>query len=855
MFSNAIKLENLNDYYNDSEECIKPFLYNSDIVNENKLERPNLININKKNKKNKNDRGEISLTDCLACSGCVTNEETNFLKSQNSLEILNNLKKKKINIISLSLQSLTALSVYYNLPLSTTQNKLCFFLKSLNFNYVYDSSLSELIALNESKNEFINFFYRNNPELHKEIDSTLNDMFENDKNKKPINEFKYMQSKLKEKLKKNNDKFYEKQYLNKKYSNYDNKNAKEKQYYNSRNYSNNSNTIMNDNKYRIDHIKDEIKDSNLYPLICSHCSGSVIYGEKNFDEELLNSFSKIKSSQDIQGIIVKILHLQKGLYCVPLINNYFFDSFFKSYNYNLKFINIFRKHFLKDNNIFKTNIDNNNFINNDNNKLSKDPSLSIYDINHVYLLYCFDKKLEAHRNNIEQQKEIEKNIERYLSHFIPNINSSKNNENYMNINSKNKFYCVDAVLTTVELIELIKSMNIDFYTLPELSIDNIYSILKETNDKIKKKNINEINSESNIEKNNNENKNIFINVKLQKEKEEKKVNGNNFYKHKKTNENITDSKEKSIQETLEYEICNMEYFTEKNTELKFIYDQISNYSIRCSNKNNISMGYGEEIFKFVCKEVFNFNIDENNFNLKYDDIIVLSLFKNNKCVFRVVLSYGFKSMHKVIRKLKENKSKQEVYENQMNKDDTYQIKIIYNLNFSGRIDYVELMACEKGCLFGCAQNIFVENPQNFSSCSCHNFNIFKKINNEQIIENFDFLFSDNYSTKEENNFICSSEIHKESYFDKKKNNEKYDEKEKNKQETLFEKNDKEKLFKNLHETMHNNKFTLYINSDKCKNDYNVNFFLKNIFYIFNTNTFHLFKGTFSSKKKLDIINW
>ncbi|CRH00991.1 cytosolic Fe-S cluster assembly factor NAR1, putative [Plasmodium relictum] len=849
MFSNAIKLENLNDYYNEGEECIKPFLYNSDKINENRQEKSNLININKKNKRNKNERGEISLTDCLACNGCVTNEETNFLKSQNALEILNNLKKKKINIISLSLQSLTALSVYYNLPLSTTQNKLCFFLKALNFDYVYDSSLSELIALNEAKNEFIDFFCRKNPELHKKIDSTLYDIFENNTNENELNnKFKYKPNNFNEELKKNNnEKFSEKKYINKKFSRYNSYNGREKQDYNRKNYNNNSNIIMNNYKYTNDHIEYGYKTSNMLPLICSHCSGSVIYGEKNFEEELLNSFSKVKTSQDIQGIILKILHLHNGLCTFPLIEDYFFSNFFKFYNYNIKFINICRKHFLK-NRLFKRNIENNILENNDDNKLLKTSPLTIYDINHVYLLYCFDKKLEAHKSNIEQQKSIEQNMTNYLSHFISCENISNNNENNIGSDSKNKFYCVDAVLTTVELIELIKSMNIDFYTLPELSIDSVYSILKETNNKIR--NINKTHCQSIKE----QYKSTTINTKLQKE-EEKNVIDKNIYKHKVANENITNSKEKSISKILENEPFNIEYFANKNIELKYIYDKISNYSIRCGNKNNISMGYGEEIFKYVCKQIFNFNIEENNFNFKYEDIIVLSLFKNNKCVFRVVLSYGFKSMYKVIKKLKENKTKEEIFDSEMNDEDTYEIKITYNLNFLGKIDYVELMACEKGCLFGCAQNIFSEYPNKFSSCSCHNFNIFKKLYNQKVIENFDFLFLDNYSTKEENSCICSSEIHKKTYFNKTKNNEQSEENEKNNYEILFEKNDKEKLFQILYETMHSNKFTLYINSNKCTDDSNVNFFLKNIFYIFNTSTFHLLKSTFSSKKKLDIINW
>ncbi|ETW31665.1 hypothetical protein PFFCH_00923 [Plasmodium falciparum FCH/4] len=100
-------------------------------------------------------------------------------------------------------------------------------------------------------------------------------------------------------------------------------------------------------------------------------------------------------------------------------------------------------------------------------------TLNIYDINHVYLLYCFDKKLEACRIHEEQQISIENNMKNYLSRQNVDYNIFIKKEQ-----DQNKFYCVDAVMTTVELIELINNMNIDFYTLPELYVDNIYNLIK-----------------------------------------------------------------------------------------------------------------------------------------------------------------------------------------------------------------------------------------------------------------------------------------------------------------------------------------------------------------------------------------
>ncbi|CAC9696221.1 cytosolic Fe-S cluster assembly factor NAR1, putative [Plasmodium sp. DRC-Itaito] len=851
MFSNSIKLENLNDFNKEAEKCIKPFIYNNSSIddreNENfiKLERPNLINIKKRKKKNYNrkERGEISLTDCLACSGCITNEETTFLKSQNCIEIINSVKKKKINIISLSLQSITALSVYYKLPISTIEKKLCFFFKCLNFHYVYDSSLGELITLNEAKKEFLEYFFKNNDTFEKNI-YPCDDNVESKNDKKK-----------------------------KKKTASDNDNDKKVSL-----YSNNSS-----NKFSLQYIDKKIVQKT-FPLICSHCSGTVIYGEKNFEDDLLNSFSKIKSSQDIQGIILKILHLHNSvIYTYPSLNNYIYNNFFRLYNYKFNWINICKKHFLKnytfnDNPSKKKNY---NFDNDNTMSVFKEmKTLNIYDINHVYLLYCFDKKLEACRIHEEQQTSIENNMKNYLSCQNVDYNIFVKNEQ-----DQNKFYCVDAVMTTVELVDLINNMNIDFYTLPELNIDNIYKLIKRTcqddlhkvsnivsglsdilneNDSsiTKMENVNN-NDENNENNENNDNNNINnyhninnYNILTTEEYKDKSVSPVNMKKQNKKNNIMLNHTEVSY--------------------MKYIYDDFFlRYLIRSSYKNNISMGYGEEIFKYVCKEIFNFSVDEERFNLKYEDIIVLSLFKNNNCVFRVILSYGFKSMHNVLRKIKELKN--ENLKSYKNNDEqvshfdhnkmNYDINITYDLLFNGRIDYVELMACEKGCLFGCAQNIFVEPVEKFSYCSCNNFDIFKKLDKQEMISNFDFLQVSNDKKKKETNKFCCNENYKNyvmnSLYKENNNYNEYNNNNNNnnnnndQDENLFfsEYKDKEKLFKKLFNTMHDDKYTLYVNSTNCIYDHTINSFLKNIFQVFNNETFHLFKTTFSSKKKLDITNW
>ncbi|EUD68460.1 hypothetical protein C922_00856 [Plasmodium inui San Antonio 1] len=836
MFSNAIKLENLNDYYNEGEQCIKPFLYKSQIVNEDDLSKPNLININRKNKeKKKKERGEISLTDCLACSGCVTNEETNFLKNQNAVEILNEIRKKKINIISLSLQSITALSVHYNFSIQRTQKKLCFLFKSLGFDYVYESSLSELIALNESKREFMLHFGKatrtgkQGEDYANHADDTLG-------------------SKRDHRLKSNRGSKTELTGGN-----------LEKAVTNGSNLT----------KGNSNHASIYTREGNIsLPVICSHCSGTVIYGEKNFDEEQLNLFSQVKSSQDIQGIILKILHLQKSInVTLPLLESLpplrnFFNLYCK---YESQFWAVCRKHYRRNHRFLPSgqadsggngrrgrsgsNGSSRGIRSSGRSRVNATPP-TIYDINHVYLLYCFDKKLEAHRSNLPQENSLNQNMLSYLSYVSPRTFHPMREAANTDQQEKRNFHCVDAVLTTVELVELINDTGIDLMSLPEIPVDSVYDLLR------------------------------------------------GAMKGLETNKTKRGPDKAAADDTPPR--TDAERIGSRNLhevrELRELYDQLAEYTLRCGNRNNISMGYGEEIFKCVCRDVFNFEVDEKEFHLKYHDIVVLSLLEGEHCVFRVILSYGFKSMYSVIRKVKESRGGNAPQRNPPGKnpprrnssrrnspwrnsprsgtppnppgeEKKYDVEITYNLHFTGRIDYIELMACEKGCLFGCAQNIFSERVHRRTCCLCYNSRIFKKIAQQEVIENFDFLRSDERSDAEggggqgedkTEGIICASEKHRRCDH----HMQDVEASSSNEGETRYyyqlsnqQKVDTEKLFQKMYDNMHSEKLTRYVNSSKCDRDISVNSFLKNIGNFFNTETFHILKTSFSSKKKADIINW
>ena len=112
MFSNTVKLVDLDDYLEPSKECIKLVPSTNEKSSKNvKIEldgdesdlkevdntnaiRPNLI-IPKSKEGGNGTIAKINLYDCLACSGCVTSSEVILLQDQgikNFMDISNNIK-------------------------------------------------------------------------------------------------------------------------------------------------------------------------------------------------------------------------------------------------------------------------------------------------------------------------------------------------------------------------------------------------------------------------------------------------------------------------------------------------------------------------------------------------------------------------------------------------------------------------------------------------------------------------------------------------------------------------------------------------------------------------------------------
>lgn len=126
---------------------------------------------------------EITLADCLACSGCITSAESVLITQQSQDELLrvfteNKIRKVKILkygivyycqdklqqedspeakfiVISLSIQPILSLSVRYNLPPNECAARLAGYFKSLGADIIVDMTIAEDFALLENEKEFI----------------------------------------------------------------------------------------------------------------------------------------------------------------------------------------------------------------------------------------------------------------------------------------------------------------------------------------------------------------------------------------------------------------------------------------------------------------------------------------------------------------------------------------------------------------------------------------------------------------------------------------------------------------------------------------------------------------------------
>ncbi|KAL5267860.1 hypothetical protein ACHWQZ_G004788 [Mnemiopsis leidyi] len=179
-FSGALRLTDLNDFIGPSQECIKP-------VPVTKSKKRGVVKLHDDGALTQNSlplqKETISLTDCLACSGCVTSAETVLIESQ-SIGTLQRARvethKSHVFVATLSPQSISSIAHKLRMGYVETCQKLIAALKCDGYKYVFSSVEGSELCHQLSAEELLNC------SREKNLPDTNSDKSVNTSVKKPV---------------------------------------------------------------------------------------------------------------------------------------------------------------------------------------------------------------------------------------------------------------------------------------------------------------------------------------------------------------------------------------------------------------------------------------------------------------------------------------------------------------------------------------------------------------------------------------------------------------------------------------------------------------------------------------------
>uniref|UniRef100_H2YGI1 Nuclear prelamin A recognition factor-like protein n=1 Tax=Ciona savignyi TaxID=51511 RepID=H2YGI1_CIOSA len=176
--SGALQLTDLNDFIGPSQECIKPVEVKTPVPKKglSKIKVSNdgsYMEVDTKSgKATKLQKAQITLNDCLACSGCVTSAETVLVAMQSQEELYKVLKenrelspeRRKIIVVSVSPQSRASIAAKHGEGVRRAGKALDMFFKTLGAHMVLDTSFAREIALLKTAEEFMERYRNKNTE-------------------------------------------------------------------------------------------------------------------------------------------------------------------------------------------------------------------------------------------------------------------------------------------------------------------------------------------------------------------------------------------------------------------------------------------------------------------------------------------------------------------------------------------------------------------------------------------------------------------------------------------------------------------------------------------------------------------
>lgn len=169
-FSGALQLTDLDDFITPSQECIKPVKVEKKPGHLAKIkieDDGSYIQLSEGGEKTKLQRAQITLNDCLACSGCITSAESVLITQQSQEELYKVIEYnqklakegkpdgQKLIVVSVSPQSRASVAAKFKLNITETAKKLTAFLKNLGVHQIFDTTFSRDFSLAESQQEFV----------------------------------------------------------------------------------------------------------------------------------------------------------------------------------------------------------------------------------------------------------------------------------------------------------------------------------------------------------------------------------------------------------------------------------------------------------------------------------------------------------------------------------------------------------------------------------------------------------------------------------------------------------------------------------------------------------------------------
>lgn len=162
--SAILSVDDLNDFISPGVACIKPVEIKK--TNDSGKARIEIsmdgvpTEITNEGQKANLEKAQISLSDCLACSGCITSAESVLVSLQSHEELLSSLRNsnasEKVFVASISHQSRVSLAGAHGISVDKVDAKLRhLFVDILGFKYIVGLEIGRAISLNECLNEVL----------------------------------------------------------------------------------------------------------------------------------------------------------------------------------------------------------------------------------------------------------------------------------------------------------------------------------------------------------------------------------------------------------------------------------------------------------------------------------------------------------------------------------------------------------------------------------------------------------------------------------------------------------------------------------------------------------------------------